>query len=228
MMRLAYFCYDKSLARVILYGMNAPDIVISSVSPHDRQQHTESLQAFEQIFVSPPFIRQQGFFLESGESRLCGGFPQGLQITEKTGVFESIPNAFAITEYRTIAVENNRNSIEMPPTDIMLLSNLWHGHHITVDTESGVSKRVTGWSIERGERACECFCALVSILTGKDAGWAGYLLWGGNGGIRLGGSHGRGQPAMFFASSSYFPDRVQKVVEHPPLSAQINNPVSFV
>jgi len=74
-------------------------------------------------------------------------------------------------------------------------------------TEKGL--RVSGWCTERGGIVASLRGALAVVVSGENTGWTGFVLWGADGGIALGGADGIGEHWALMDSYERLPQKVR-------------------
>jgi hypothetical protein len=249
-MRLAYTTYGVGHARLIAYRdpKKEPGLLLV-VRADSIETGKETSAIFREeapyILVGPPMIRRK-FTLEAWENNVligvcCGEFTDGLTLSEKQGYFERIVPPRPLIEHETIKAAKSEQSAGLSPTDIVLLSRKWSevrqlvvksqglqwwDDNGLIEEQGGAARRVTGWSLSRGALV-EIHAAFVAVLSGPLQGHAGLLLWGDDGGIRVGGGIGEIRGAAWVPGLENFPQRVTRVVQLPPYSVtQRNTPIS--
>ncbi len=246
-MLLGYF-YSANLARLALYHSDKTiDIILEYTDPVSGQCMVAACEAkAPMITVSPAFPRTS-FVLKSWQNNaevgVCrGDFHEGtLILTERTGVFSGL-SAHRLTERETVHVVESADCPGIAPTDMVVLSRKWEGWQLIVgqkgveswDLEewdsTGIKKktwqgrrRITGWSMRYGGGASECSVALVALTSGEHAGKAGWLLWGGDGGLAISGALGDIAGALFLPTIECFPGKIsdpksRSFIGVPPMS----------
>jgi len=231
-MHLAYVTIGNEV-RLAVYRTEPTDIVVNYVRPGGPKTLRGKFKALApRILVGPAMEKQRGFSLQSEgpvtefQGSCKGKFEDGrLVISESRGIFKGSRGPTELSERRTIEVEENRYSIELPATDIILLSKVFDSYEkrrqyfALLRPPEGEKKsvRVSGWSMERGGIVAPLCCALAVIATGEHAGWVGFVLFSrGNGGIALGGAEGVGEPWALLESYDRLPQKIRDEVLSPP------------
>jgi len=213
-MHLAYLTYGNEV-RLVIYRTDPadPKEIFVSLGGQRSQFHAYA----PDILVGPAFTGRQGFSLQSNDGACQARLENGkLLVDRKQGVFRDMKNPTKLTELQTIAVEANRYSTELPATDIIPLSHVYNSYErrrqyfvLLRPTKEQKGLRVSGWSTERGGIVAPLKAALAVVVSGEDIGWVGFVLWGDNGGIALGGADGIGEPWALLNSYERLPQKVR-------------------
>jgi len=224
-MRLAYFHYGLGEARIIAYHKELLDIQASI----DGIDQAVPFQAFAPIFHVSPAVGMKNVTLTASKNGEILGtcicqFNKGLHISEPTGLFDGISAPVALIAKETVRAHKRKNLVqELPPTDVMLLSQVYDGWESNKEFSMNVKAthgrvRITGYSATNDQIA-GLRAGLVLILTGEQAGHMGFALWSKeDGGIQLSGGEGAGTPWKFYEDISVFPKKVQAIVGLPPVA----------
>ena len=106
----------------------------------------------------------------------------------------------------------------MPLTSFELLSDEWEGNSIVLPFGAHGEERhvVTGWTdlifgnpypdIVRGAPA------IVHVAKVRQGDHVGFLVYGGNSGVRIGGKNGRGMPVIWIEDENDLPTHVRQFV----------------
>jgi len=247
-MRLAYITYGVGHARLALYR-DPKENTAFTVRFADLKTGKETAAAFTSfapMILAGPAMLRRNFALEAWKDNrqigeCYGEFIDGLRLVEKTGYFEKVQQPRPLIEYETIEAAKSEESAGLSPTDIVLLSRKWSDDRQLhakspglqwwdndglTEEQGGGARRFTGWSLERGA-FCDLHAAIVAVTSGPQQGKAGLLLWGDNGGIRVGGGLGETRSAAWLPSLDSVPQRVSKIITLPPYSVtQRNTPIS--
>lgn len=230
-MRLGYFCYESGsalLARFALYHSEPVDIFLEGLP------FISFTSAAPLISVGPVTSQAPHFALTARQHGDIVGVCEGtfidgeVLLTECTGCFEGL-RAYRLTEQETVQAVPFEDSPGLPPTEIMLLSRKWEGYQLTVGKKSVGDwdveywdkdiysqhwlgkRRVTGWTTRYNGASAECSVALVAVLSGKDMGKAGWLLWGDEAGLQIGGALGDITSGIWVPSLDAFPSKISSV-----------------
>lgn len=118
-----------------------------------------------------------------------------------------------------IYTKNTSNCSGMPLTSFDVLSDEWSGDSLVLPFgEEGEKQcKVEGWTDLIFEnpypdvvRGCPTTVRCAKVRQRENIG---YLVWGGNSGVRIGGRDGWGQPVVWIEDVSDLPVEVRKVVE---------------
>ena len=114
----------------------------------------------------------------------------------------------------SIYCKNCSNVPGMTLTNFELLSEIWEGESMLIPfgPEGDEKKRVTGWTdllfgnpypdVVRGAPTTVC----IARVRASD-GQVGYLVYGGNSGLRIGGKSGYGQPIISIEDENDLPEK---------------------
>lgn len=223
-MHLGYFCYGMGLARLVIYR-NKPTVATMTFTAPNGEQCEALMEAKPTIAnIGPPML-QRDFSVKAEQDGEVIGEAQGffrdetLRLTKHSGVFSEFP-ASKIVERETIkAAPFKDESVGLSRTELAVLSRVWHGTDLLPHaqdmqwwndaglkevTQTG-HKGVTGYSLEDGGVVTDCHVGLVAVLDGPFEGKSGWLLWGGDAGVRSGEITG----AIWYPSFKSFAKRVQ-------------------
>ena len=244
-MRLAYVTYGVGHARLVAYKPEKEKtFFIARFADSTNKESTATFHAFAPMIHLGPAMLAHDFALEAWDGEVIvgqckGSFVDGLQLTEKSGYFEKVnPLPFAGEDHETIKASRSADGPGLSSTDIIVLSRKWErthqstihiavgesrikwwNNHGLVEAEGGGDTRITGWSSSRQSTLVDLHCALVAVLSGPRQGEAGYLLWGDDGGIRVGGGEGgRIKGAALAPSLDNLPKRMHEPLKLPPVS----------
>lgn len=118
-----------------------------------------------------------------------------------------------------IYCKNTSNCQGMPLTSFEILSEEWSGDSLILPFgEEGEKKcKVEGWTdlvtsnpYPDVVRGCPDTVRCAKVRQGENIG---FLVWGGNSGVRIGGRNGWGQPVVWIKDESDLPAKVRKVVQ---------------
>ncbi|OLE51613.1 MAG: hypothetical protein AUG51_22170 [Acidobacteria bacterium 13_1_20CM_3_53_8] len=241
-MRLTYATYGIGHALLTIYcnEKELTSFTIRFVNPETHRKDAASFTSYAPMIHVGPAMLCNDFALEAwqggekiGECR--GAFLDGVKLAEQTGYFEKVSQAAPLIDREMVSASRTNDGPGLQPTEIVLLSRKWEKIHQLlvhsvvdgqrlewwdnnglVEEEGGGDRRISGWSESKKTPITELHCACVAILSGLQQGKTGYLLWGGDGGIKVSAEKTMG--AAIAPSTHHIPKWLHTTIEKPPAS----------